>query len=165
MRTRRRSSRRVSRTSLRNARVRSVSLWRSWNSSMMTPPIPGNSGSRRSRCRRTPGVTISMRMWGEATFSPRIDRPTVVPTSSPMSEAMRRAAARAATLRGWVTRMRCPSGRREARRGGRRVVLPLPGGEVMTRVDPGVVARMTASAPETIGRSGSALVKVSSVIP
>ncbi len=62
MATRARSSRRLARTSMSSARVRSASRWRSCTSSSTTAPTPTSSGSCWIRRSSSPVVTISTRV-------------------------------------------------------------------------------------------------------
>ena len=81
---------------------------------------------------------------------------------------MRRAAARTATRRGWVTRIRPGRSRWDwvsaaARAAGTSVVLPVPGGAVMTAQAPGRAARVIAGSEAATGRSGGSDTRSSSV--
>ena len=82
---------------------------------------------------KMPSVITSMRVAAE-TFEPnRTRRPTVRPTSSPNVDAMRAAAARAASRRGSKIRILRPSSHgSSSSASGTRVVLPAPGGATST---------------------------------
>ena len=68
--TTRSSARRCCRR-LSSARARSVSRWRSWNSSSTTTETPFSCGSLRSRRVSTPSVTYRRRVFGPLTSSNR----------------------------------------------------------------------------------------------
>src|SRR5699024_713491 len=100
------------------------------------------SGSFIRRRSSTPGVSSSSRVAFPADRCPRTVKPTGPLSSLPSSAAIRRAAARTAIRRGWVTRIRpAPAGASAPARawwmtsatsGGTKVVLPVPGGAVTT---------------------------------
>src|SRR5699024_1273667 len=126
---------------------RSVSSERSWTSSSSTAATPGSSGSASRRRSSTPGVSISSRVPAPTSRCPRTVNPTGPPGEVPSSWARRRAAARTATRRGWVTRV-SPS-ERFATSGGTRVVLPVPGGAVTTIAPRRAAASSSARAVAT----------------
>ena len=81
---------------------------------------------------------------------------------------MRRAAARTATRRGWVTRILRGRSRwgwvsAAARAAGTSVVLPVPGGAVMTAQAPGRAAAAIRGSEAATGRSGGSDTRSSSV--
>lgn len=81
-------------------------------------------------------MTTSTRVCRPATRSPRTVKPTDSPGFSPSSQAIRRAAARAAIRRGsaTTTRRAGPSPISPASTSGTRVVFPVPGGATSTAV-------------------------------
>ena len=99
-----------------------------WNSSRMTMSKSLSSGSLCRRAVRIPSVATRSRVRSEKRRSKRICHPISSPIRHPCSAAIRRASARAATLRG-CRRITRPS---FTRAGGTRVVLPDPGGATMT---------------------------------
>jgi hypothetical protein len=78
-------------------------------------------------------VTSSIRVAADTARSNRTSYPIVSPTRSPRSSAMRRAASRAASLRGSSTTI-FPSIPASSSAGATRVVLPAPGGASSTTV-------------------------------
>ncbi len=115
-----------------NASARSLSRWRSWNSSSTTAPTPLSLGSESNRRVSTPSVTKRTRVCELTASSKRTWYPAVCPTCSPISDATRRAANRAAIRRGSSTTTSPLTISSKA--GGTRVVLPAPGGASMTRL-------------------------------
>ena len=153
----RRSSRSPDCASSASARPRSASSERSWNSSNSTAAIPVSSGSSRIMRAKTPSVTTSMRVRPETLEPSRTRRPTVSPTRSPSSEAMRSAAARAARRRGSSTMIRRSSRQTASRRArGTRVVLPAPGGATRTAFGRASSAPIRSPRTASIGREGKA---------
>ncbi|KAI8469772.1 MAG: hypothetical protein J3K34DRAFT_422769 [Monoraphidium minutum] len=134
--------------SRQRASARSASRLRSWNSSSSTAPTPASPGSACSRRSRMPSVTTSMRVDALTLLSSRTRYPTVRPTGSRSIDAMRRAAALAATRRGSSTMMRWPPSRNagacSSSASGTAVVLPAPGGACSTM-------QLLASSPSRIG--------------
>ena len=132
MTTSRRSGLSADRVSDASASATSASRLRSWNSSKTIANTPSREGSRCSRRTSTPSVTTSTRVAGDTFDSNLTLYPTVLPTGSFSIEAMRVAAARAASLLGSNTMTLPVRGsqagleRRQAR--GSAVVLPAPGG-------------------------------------
>ena len=119
--------------SRRNASPRSVGTLRSCTSSKMTIAVPSSVGSFCRRRVRMPSVTTSMRVFGPILRSSRVWYPTVSPAFSPNRNAMRCAAARAASLRGSSMTMRRPAIHGSFnKRSGTSVVLPAPGGATRT---------------------------------
>ena len=98
----------------------------------------------------------SIRVAGEVAPSMRVRKPTVRPTGSSSSEAMRVAAARVARRRGSSIRI-LPSPRHEAdsSSSGTRVVLPAPGGATSTAARPASRAARNAGSVSVTGRVGS----------
>ena len=88
---------------LSNASARSLSRWRSWNSSSITAETPFNAGSEIRRRVSTPSVTKRNRVRALIASSNRTWYPTLSPTCSPISQATRRADKRAAMRRGSST--------------------------------------------------------------
>ncbi len=129
----RKSSRNPACASSASARPKSASSERSWNSSKITAATPASEGSSRMRRVNTPSVTTSRRVSRETREPSRMRKPTVPPTSSPRSIAMREAAARAASRRGSRRRRRRPCVHGSSRSAkGTRVVLPAPVGATIT---------------------------------
>ena len=160
--TSRRSGRIVPRTSRRNAAAVSASRWRSWHSSMITTSTPASSWSRCSRWSSTPVVTTSTTVPRPTTRSPRTVKPTRSPGRSPSSHAIRRAAARAAILRGSATSTRRagPPPVSPARTRGTRVVLPVPGGAHSTAAPRSSSARSRAGTAVRTGNWSRASVRI-----
>jgi hypothetical protein len=140
-------SSRSARTSVSMPSSRSLSRERSCTSSRITASTSPSSGSASRRRSSTPGVRTSSRVSGPTCRSPRTVRPTRSPSREPSSCAMRRAAARTATRRGWVTRVR--PGTRSATSGGTNVVLPVPGGAVTTSAPVRAASASSSRAPAT----------------
>ncbi len=127
------SSRRPSCTSRASAKPRSASNDRSWNSSNSTAAMPSSDGSSSTSRVNTPSVMTSMRVRLEIFEPKRTRRPTVSPTCSPSVDAMRLAAARAASRRGSSTRIFLSFAHgSSSSTSGTRVVLPAPGGATST---------------------------------
>ena len=124
----------------------------------MTASTPVRSGSLSKRRSNTPVVTNSTLVSRVVVDSPRTVCDANAPGRVPVSVASRRAAALAATRRGWVTMTRPEH--LEATKGGTNVVLPVPGGATMTARLPckAVVISSryaaTGSPAPTLARSG-----------
>ena len=95
--------------SRQRASARSDSSERSWISSRITAATPSRPGSDCRRRTSRPSVTTSIRVSAETAESSRVRKPTVRPSGSPSSEAMRAAAARVASRRGSSTRILPPA--------------------------------------------------------
>ena len=113
-----------------SASARSPASARSCTSSRMTRPTPSSPGSDSSRRTSSPSVTTSIRVAALTAVCRRVRKPAVCPTSSPSSDAMRVAAARAARRRG--SSMTIRPGMVPNRCRGASVVLPAPGGATRT---------------------------------
>src|SRR5439155_21959908 len=87
-----------------------------------------SSGSDCNRAVRIPSVATSSSLRAEKRRSNRICHPTSSPIVQPLSNAMRRVSARAATRRGWSRIVRPMA----VSAGGMRVVFPEPGGATTT---------------------------------
>ena len=156
----RRSSRKPSCASSASARPRSASSERSWNSSNSTAATPSSDGSSRIMRANTPSVTTSMRVRAETRLCSRTRRPTVSPTASPRLEAMRAAAARAASRRGSSTMiLPLAANGSSSSASGTRVVLPAPGGATSTARVPAPSAAASRGRASSIG-SGSAKARI-----
>ena len=156
----RRSGRSVAAASSARARPRSVVRFRSCTSSNRMAATPGSSGSCWSRRVSTPSVSTSTRVAGPTRRSSRVWYPTRPPTAPPVSWAIRRAAARVARRRGSSTTIR-PSPRQgsSSRASGTSVVLPAPGGALITaRVPVRSTSRSAAITASMSGRSTSSVV-------
>ena len=147
-----RSSRNASATSRQSARPRSAFRDLSWNSSKITAPTPGRSGSSCSMRVRMPSVTTSIRVDLLTALAPRTRKPTVCPGSSPKVAAMRSAAARAARRRGSSIRMRPLVSPASSIARGTRVVLPAPGGACSTTRSWSRSASITCGITSSMGR-------------
>ena len=85
----------------------------------------------------TPSVTTSIRVLREIFEPKRTRKPTVSPAASPKLQAIRAAAARAASRRGSSTRIFRPATQGSFKSAsGTRVVLPAPGGATSTAERP-----------------------------
>ncbi len=96
-----------------------------------------------------------MRVAADTALSNRVRKPTVLPTGSPIRLAMRLAAARAASRRGSVIRMR-PwfIGAASSNASGTLVVLPAPGGATSTALDCAASTSSRRGRHSATGRSG-----------
>ena len=137
-----------------SASATSLARLRSWNSSKMTTPTPSSAGSSTSIRVRMPSVSTSIRVRADTRLSKRIRYPTVCPTGSPSSAAIRSAICRAASRRGSSIRIFAPGAANPSRIvSGSTVDLPAPGGAVTTRRDESASARFTAPAISITGKS------------
>src|SRR5208282_3685777 len=153
MTRRRRSSRRPCCASSANARPRSASSERSWNSSNMTAATPSSEGSSRICRVNTPSVTTSTRVRFETRLCRRTRKPIVSPTFSPNVAAMWEEAARAARRRGSSSKRRLPLAQgSSSSASGARVVLPAPGGATRTAFVRAASAARSAGSASSIGR-------------
>ncbi len=100
-------------------------------------------------------VTTSTRVSRPAVLSPRTVYPMLRPGGSPISAAIRRAAARAATRRGSATTTRPLV--RPASASGTSVVLPVPGGATRTAAPARSSASASSGSTDRTGRSVPAL--------
>ena len=130
--TSRKSGRSTDRVSDASASATSASRLRSWNSSKTIAATPSRDGSRCKRRTSTPSVTTSTRVDADTLDSNLTLYPTVLPRGSLSMDAMRVAAARAASRLGSST-MTFPSlgsqaGLERIMARGSAVVLPAPGG-------------------------------------
>ena len=95
--------------------------------------MPSSDGSSSTSRVNTPSVITSMRVRFEIFEPKRTRKPTVSPTCSPSVDAMRLAAARAASRRGSSTRIFLSFAQgSSSSTSGTRVVLPAPGGATST---------------------------------
>ena len=106
-----------------------------------------------------PSVSTSIRVAALTRLSKRIRYPTVLPTGSPSSAAIRSAICRAASRLGSRIRILEPFSTYPSRMvSGSTVDLPAPGGAVTTRHAASASRRFTASAISSTGSSGSFLI-------
>ena len=157
MASRRSSGRRARCRSSASASAKSVSRLRSCASSKKIAATPSSPGSVCRRRTSRPSVTTSTRVRSENCRSRRVESPMVPPGwSSPSRDAMRRAAARAATRRGSNTRMRPPAAQASSiSASGTMVVLPAPGGAISTALEALLRAARSAGSASVTGNSGS----------